>query len=43
MHEATIIKMHARPIRPRKIVSLRWQSRSISVAQPVLSRYIASR
>jgi len=42
MHKAAIM-MHARPIRPRKIASLRWQSRSISVAYHVLSRYIASR
>ena len=35
--------MHARPIRPHQIASLRWQSRSMSVAKHVLSRYIASR
>jgi hypothetical protein len=35
--------MHAHPICPHKIASLRWQSRSISVAKHVLSRYIASR
>jgi hypothetical protein len=30
MHKATtIMMMHARPIRPHKIASLRWQSRSI--------------
>ena len=33
--------MHARPIRPHQIASLRWQSRSMSVAKHVLSRYIA--
>jgi hypothetical protein len=32
MHEATIIMMHAHPIRLHKIASLRWQSRSLSVA-----------
>jgi hypothetical protein len=31
MHEATIIMMHAHPIRPHKITSLRWQSRSMLV------------
>ena len=40
--QATIM-MHAHPIRHHKIASLRWQSRSISVAYHVLSRYIASR
>ena len=34
--------MHARPIRPHKIASLRWQSCSILVAKHVVSQHIAS-
>jgi hypothetical protein len=32
MHKATINMMHAHPIHPHKIASLRWQSRSMSMA-----------
>ena len=35
--------IYARPIHPHEIANLRWQSRSMSVAQHILSQYIASR